>query len=108
MRDDSLGFFWEDKPVEKVAKVVAKSIRNKSDEDYASWLENEGEVILAGKEKKVEVIDPSEAVKTAVANVEHVPNADAGTVTEKKNKVPVVTPSGKGTREEGFTISFKN
>ncbi len=89
---------------EKVAKVIAKCIRNKSDEDYQAWLENEGEVILAGKEKKVEVIDPADAVKTAQASLDHVPNAsDTTQVVEKKVRIPVVsTKDGKN-----LIVSFK-
>ncbi len=88
----------------KVAQVIAKSIRGKSNEDYASWLENEGEVILAGKEKKNDVIDPADAVKTATASIDHVPNAsDTSKLSEKKFKTPIVsTTDGKN-----LTVSFK-
>lgn len=62
---------------DKVEKVISNSIENKSDEEYASWLENEGEVILAGKEKKTSTQPIEDAVKEVSASTELPPNASA-------------------------------
>jgi hypothetical protein len=82
---------------DKVRKVITKSIMDKTEEEYAAWLENEGEVILAGKEKKEpEHKSAEEALKEATANQDFVPNTPK-LETEKTPLKATVTKKGDKT-----------
>jgi hypothetical protein len=59
---------------EKARKKVAKDIFGLSDEEYASWRADDGDVILSGKEKGV-ADSPEKALKEAKASADFIPNA---------------------------------
>lgn len=85
---------------DKVRKVIIKSIASKNDEEYADWLSNEGEVILAGKEKKAVTVE--EALKEVKASAEILPNVSAESKeVENKPLKSTIKPS-----KDGFTISI--
>lgn len=46
---------------EKAVKMIAKQINGLSEDEYKTWMEDEGSVILAGKEKKTDVLDKAVA-----------------------------------------------
>lgn len=57
----------------KVRSVIAKHIRDLDQEGYDFWVENDGQVLLAGYKKEVAAIDPdvaTEALKEATASVD--------------------------------------
>lgn len=85
---------------DKVRSVIAKSILNKDEDQYNEWLANEGEVILAGKEKKAVTVEDS--LKTATASADHVPNAD---VTEEVKVAKALKPTAKREGRD-FVISL--
>lgn len=85
---------------DKVRTVIAKSIANKSDEQYSEWLSNEGEVILAGKEKKAKEVD--EAVKEVKASADIVPN----TSHEDKQEPKKLSASVKRAKNGEFEITL--
>jgi hypothetical protein len=83
---------------DKVSKVVAKHIRDLDDEAYAAWLEEDGAVILAGREKNSESVVAKEeaaqdALKEAKASVETIPNA--GQTQSQKEDKPKAWTLGK-------------
>lgn len=86
---------------DKVRKVVSNSIRSKSDEEYTEWLSNEGEVILAGKEKKVVPVE--EAVFEVKASAEIVPNVSSPNEPEDTK----IRASVKRDKNNVFTITLK-
>ena len=86
---------------DKVRKVVSNSIRNKSEEEYAEWLSNEGEVILAGKEKKVAPVE--DAVLEVKASAEIIPNASSN----EENKETKLSASVKRGKDNVFVITLK-
>ncbi len=47
----------------KVRSVIAKHIRDLDQEGYDFWVENDGQVLLAGYKKEVAAIDPDDATK---------------------------------------------
>lgn len=65
---------------EKVTKVIAKQIKDLDEEQYNAWLEEDGAVILAGREKNAPSLNSKEeaaedALKEAKASVQTIPNA---------------------------------
>lgn len=62
----------------KLRALVAKQIRDLDDEAFEAWKQEDGLVILAGKEKHKEAVDveaATESLKEAKASVEDLPNA---------------------------------
>lgn len=82
---------------DKTRKMIANHILGKSDAEYKDWLESEGDVILAGKEKqKEEPKTPEDALKTSTASVnDQVPNASVNTNSSTPvSKTPTVAQKG--------------
>lgn len=75
---------------DKTRKFLAKQISDLEDEAYESWLAEDGEIILASKEKKQENVDVEDAIKEAKASQEFVPNAGGSTETKEPKKVWVI------------------
>lgn len=70
---------------DKTRKFLAKQIIDLEDEAYEGWLAEDGEVILASKIKSTnEEKSVEEAIKTAVASTEFVPNASTSQETKSK------------------------
>lgn len=89
---------------EKARKKLAKDTFGLDDDAYASWLAEDGDVILSGKEKKVSD-SPEKALKEAKASTEDfVPNAGADSE-EKKEEKKVYKGTASKTAN-GFTISI--
>lgn len=71
----------------KLSSKIAKEIKELDEEGFAFWKENDGQVILAGREKektKVNIEDAVEALKTATASV-IVPNSQDNSEKQKPN-----------------------
>jgi hypothetical protein len=75
---------------EKVTKIIAKQIRDLDEESYNAWLEEDGSVILASREKQNTpvVSDITEGLKEAKASVEIIPNAGS----DSSEKVETLKP----------------
>ena len=83
----------------KARKVLAKQIMGLDETSYASWLEEDGQVILAGKEKNFKeeekVEDPTEALKKVKASTQFIPNSgNTKEEKEEKNKPFTITVKG--------------
>lgn len=67
---------------EKVTKIIAKQIRDLDEASYDSWLEEDGSVILASREKQVKSgeADLTEGLKEAKASLETIPNAGSDSI----------------------------
>lgn len=67
---------------EKVTKIIAKQIRDLDEASYNSWLEEDGSVILASREKQVQSVetDITEGLKEAKASITPIPNAGSDSV----------------------------
>lgn len=70
---------------EKTRKKLAKDIFGYSDEEYASYLAEDGDVILAGKEKGV-ADSPEKALKEVKASADFIPNAGSDKESAKDEK----------------------
>ncbi len=70
---------------EKTRKKITKDIFGYSDEEYASWQAEDGDVILSGKEKAV-ADSPDKALKEAKASADFIPNAGSDKDPEKEEK----------------------
>ena len=70
---------------EKTRKKLAKDIFGYSDEEYASYLAEDGDVILAGKEKGV-ADSPEKALKEVKASADFIPNAGSDKEPAKDEK----------------------
>lgn len=72
---------------EKARKKIAKDTFGLSDEEYASWRAEDGEVILAGKEKSKNVPDsPEGALKEVKASADFIPNAGSDKEEKQEEK----------------------
>ena len=88
---------------DKARKVIAKNIFELSEAEFDSWQAEDGEVLLAGKEKKLEV-SLQDGLNKSTASVNHVPNT-ASVSAEQVNETKTVLV----TRDKGmnFKISVK-
>ncbi len=86
----------------KMVTLIAKSIAGKSDEEYAEWLSNDGEVILAGREKAStqEPVKVEDAVKTATASTEPTPPCASTHKDNEEQKERRAQVSTKGAKIE--------
>lgn len=79
---------------EKALKLISDSIKGKSDEELTAWLADQGEVILAGKEKVAET--PEEGLKEVKASKDFIPNAGSESQKQTEDKSePSVTRKGQ-------------
>ncbi len=88
---------------DKARKVIAKNILGLSDEAFASWQSEEGEVILAGKEK-TQTVTLEEGLNKSVASVQNVPNATNPTQEAQSDVKSVSVSRDKG---NNWKISVK-
>ena len=70
---------------EKTRKKITKDIFGYSDEEYAAWQAEDGDVILSGKEKSV-ADSPDKALKEAKGSADFIPNAGSDKDPEKEEK----------------------
>lgn len=86
---------------DKLSNKIIEETKGQSDEAFASWLAEDGELLLAGRERVAET--PEEGLKEVKASIDFVPNAGS----EKEEEQPKETKASvKRVNKEGFVISL--
>ena len=88
---------------DKVRKKITKDIFGMSDEAFAEWKAEDGDVILSGREKKFSD-SPEKALKEVKASDDFVPNAGADSEEKKEEKKLYKAVASK--KNGGFEIEL--
>lgn len=80
---------------EKTRKKIAKDIFGLAEADYKNWLDEDGDVILAGKEKGVSD-SPEKALKEVKSSTDFIPNAGSDKEPLRENKTYKATAKYDG------------
>lgn len=85
---------------DKLSTKIIEETKGQSDEAFASWLAEDGELLLSGREKVAET--PEEGLKEVKASADFIPNAGS----QKEEEQPKETKASVTREKKGFVISL--